>query len=416
MTTIYLTDEDSEIEGFLRARLGEHSMAQSLVTTSTPSVTGPTAPIPPFRTVGPVAWITDPLDGSPLISAPGEMHIWAGMSGAASAALEVSLIKWTNSEDPTPFLVERADLATGVNDVNLTPTIPDQTFAKGDRIVIRAEFNDATGAPMIEGYILTLTWNGRRPRANGDSWIAVNDDLGPSAGPLAADRARVRGYLQDTASTPSIKDDQIDQAIEDATRTYSRTRPRTAFTTLAGPGSRYRLPADWIIGFSELVEIIPSVNVNPPESLQPNRWWIEEHAETTAVVFLNEVATGESAASRYTTYHTRNTEQSTIPPGDVEAVLCLATSYAALMEAAKMASIPDQVQAAGAGNFSSGTVRWMAVAKAYAERYANLMGLNIGGAEGAGALLKAEGATVITNWDRLNSFRMDPLFHPRRFR
>ena len=77
-TKFWLTDEDSDIAGYKRAKLGARSDACSMVRAVTSTAQGPIT-IPITRQVGgvPLVWLSDPLNGPSIAELPWEFHLWS---------------------------------------------------------------------------------------------------------------------------------------------------------------------------------------------------------------------------------------------------------------------------------------------------------------------------------------------------
>ena len=420
-TTFFLTDEDSDISGYLRLKLGARSDAPSLVRAVTDTVAGATSGFQITRSAGgaTLQWISDPLDGTDLAAVAWEFHVWAKESAAAAnAAPRFQVYRYSNAEAGSAALDDNngTELGTTVADTaRTTGAATITTLNDGDRLVVKLLLDDASGGSMAAGYTVTVSYNGQYAKAEGDSYVICPDTLAVTAAMPTTTRTKVRRMLKDTdSSNPFIADAEIDQSFDEALRTYSNHRPRLVANYLSGDGSSYqfRLPRLWIGGFSRVLEIEYPTGEQPRATLEPSDAEVVTGVlgpqPTRLLTFKSTPESGtDNLLLRYTTRHLHTDETDTIEPQDVEPVMWLAASYAAEKAAAKSAGASDSTINADSVNYRDGEQRWRSVAKSYRERYDR----HIAGDGG----VKASGAWV--DWDtNATPYGQDRLIHRRRWR
>lgn len=421
--TLHLTDEDADLSGYKRARLGARSDIPSLVRAITSTEAGPSSGVQATRTAGgtALAWITDPLNAVALTAAAWTLHLWAHESNlAANAAVRVQVFQWTNAEAGTALLDHNpgTELTAATKDQALTSGAATATaLADGDRLVIKVLFDDAV--TMVTGYTCTLSFNGQSPRAEGDSYLICPDNLSVTAVLPSATRLRVRRLLKDNDTLGGLLEDaDLDRAIAGAIETYSRDRPREVADYVSGDGSTYQfaLPRFWALGFSRVLEVEYPAGEQPRTILEP-----DDYEVVNTLLGLQprrylefRVGAPESGTNnlvlRYTARHVHTDELDTIPPGDMEPVCWLAASYAAVELASKMAASSDSTIAADSVNYRDGVTRWRDVAKQYQALYDQAMGR---GKEAAGSVVAAG---LVTEWDTAPQWGATHFYHPSRRR
>lgn len=421
MSTLWLTDEQADIDGYRRAKLGSRSDCCSLVRAITSTAAGPSAGIGLTRTAGgaSIAWITDPLDGTDLgATGTWQFHVWASESAAAAnAALRCQILKYDYAEAGSATIDNNAgtELGTTTKDQNLSSAAVALALADGDRLVIKLLVDDA--GTLGASQTVTVAYNGQRPRAEGDTYVVCPDALALTAALPQTTRTTIRQILKDTdASNPNLSDAEIDQAFGTALRQYSDDRPYEAIDFLSGDNSAFAftLPSRWVWGWSRLVEaeypydttqqqrsVLEAADVEVVQSalgVQPLRQlWFREH--------IPELGTS-NVLLRYTTRHEHTDEMDTVPSDDLEVVCWLAASYAALTMASKMAAASNPSILADSTDHRNASDLWRAVAKEMRKAYDDRMN----GDESNGA------AGTVIDLDTNLSGGGDRLFHRRRLR
>lgn len=419
-TTLYLTDEPSDIAGYRRLKLGSRGDAPSLVRAVTSTEAGPSSGVQITRTAGgtALAWISDALDGTDLTAAAWVFHVWAKESdAAANAALRFQVLPYTTAEQAAALDDDGGvELTTTTADYARTSVVATiTTLNDGDRLVLKVLVDDA--GTLAAGHTVTVSYNGQTARAEGDSAVICPDTLAVTAALPAATRTRVRNILiDDSATEPSLTDAQVDQAFGAALKQYSDDRPRVAVALLSGDGSAYDfgLPAGWVWGLSRLLSVEHPAGEQRPVLLDAADVVIHESAlggqPVRVLRFLTTTpASGtDNVAVRYTTRHLHTDETDTVPVDDLDALCYLAASYAAETLAAWMAASSDSTIAADNVNHRNGSDIWRSVARSLRARYDAHLG------KGEAANVAAAGATV--DWDTNLSWGHDRLFHGKRWR
>ena len=421
-SNFFLTDADSDVSGYLLAKLTSPSDAPSLVRAVTTTVTGPTSGVQATRSAGgtALAWITEPLDGTDLTAAAWTLRLWAKESAAATnAALRFQVVKWAGSEGAS-VLDDNAgtELTTTIADVNITTGVASVTaLAAGDRLVFKVLFDDASSS-MAAG-TATLSYGGQYPFAEGYSYVTCPDTKALSATTPTATVTRVRQALKDTSATnPNLETAEVTQAIEAAVRTYSHDRPRTIVSALSGDGSSvdYRLPARWVWGFSHVIDLEYPAGEQYRVLLDDDDWEVLDTAlggiprRVLHFPSITLEAGTDNALVRYTGRHVHTDQLDTIPPDDLDAFTWLAASYGAEMLAAQSAASSRPTIEADSTDHQAGEERWSNVARRLRKLYDEHIGA--GGENGLA------GASAFVDWDTTMSTGMPWLGPPygRRLR
>jgi len=417
---LFLTDEASDISGYLRAKIDSRSDNCSHVRAVTSTEAGPSSGVQVTRSAGgtALAWITDRLDGADLTAAAWVAHIWAKESNAAAnASLRVQVYQYTNTEAGTALLDSNpgTELTTTVTDIaRTTDAATLTTLADGDRLVIKLLIDDA--GTMATGYTVTASFNGQRPGAEGDSYLTCPDNLAVTAVVPTATREAIRRHLLDTDSgSPLLSDAEVDQALDAALRTYSSDRPWLIVEALSGDGSTYdfSLPRLWVHGFSAIQEIEYPAGSQNRDLLEDGDWEILEGVlgiqPTRKLRFASTPESGtDNIVVTYTTRHVHTDELDSVPPDDFTALTWLAASYAARTLSAHMAASSDPTVGADAVNHRDGQIRWASVAKEFERLYKDHLGV--------GRDVQSGPVSRFADWDLGASDCGDLIFHRRRLR
>src|SRR5437016_1209057 len=174
-TMFWLTDEDADIVGYKRLKLGGKSDCPSLVQAITSTVAGPATGVQMTNGGAALAWISDPLNGTALSAATWTIQVWAQESSAlANTGLRFEVFRFTIDGGEASSVVDDS-VTTALSVVTrssgrTTPAATATVLNDGDRIVFKVLIHDA-GGTMAAAYMTTLSYNGQRPRAEGDSLI-----------------------------------------------------------------------------------------------------------------------------------------------------------------------------------------------------------------------------------------------------
>lgn len=418
-TNIYLTDESSDVDGYLVARVGSRSDNPSLVRSVTNTEAGASAGIQITRTAGGSAlkWLTPPLDGTDLTAVAWVAHVWSKESAAAAnAALRFQVYQYVASEAGTALLDDNngTELGTTIADYNRTTGAATlTTMADKDRLAIKILLDDA--GTMGASQTVTVSYNGQYPGAEGDTFLTAPDSLAVTAAMPTATRTRVRRVLKDTDSTnPILTDNEVDQAFGAALREYSKDRPRLAIGLVSGDGSAYdfTLPRLWVAGLSSIRDVEYPTGDQEPATLDPDDYHIVDSVLGIQPVrklrFRSTPDSGtDNIAVRYTTRHVHDDELDTVLPDDLDAVCYLAASLAALTLATKMAGSSDSTINADSVQYRTSSDLYRSTAKDLRARYDAHMGAGDREVPAAGG---------VRDWDTGDSLGRDRLFHGRRRR
>lgn len=418
-TKFWLTDEDSDIAGYKRAKLGARSDACSMVRAVTSTAQGPIT-IPITRQVGgvPLVWLSDPLNGPSIAELPWEFHLWSVESSTdANVSLKVEVKVFTNTVN-TNLLSETVTpgLNATVRDVAYTTIAASDgaILAEGNRLLFSVSLVD-TSAFIAPGYTATLSYNGQFAYAEGDSYVESPDEIGlPNEIPQIVIESLRTNLRDDGDMEPQLDDLEISMFIEQAVRSYSQDSPMTIGYYYTGNGQSYDfpLPPKWVLGFSRVVAIELPTTTQVPSRMEDVEFEIREGMlgpQPTRILRLHydiPDSTADSFFLQYTTVHHFSDRYSTIPANDFDALIWLATSIAASALASKGAGSTDSTIAQDSTNYRDMEARWGSVARRYMDLY-------------LGRIVSPNNATPTgtnENWDSRNSVGQPFLFHNWRRR
>lgn len=406
-TSIWLTNEESPLAGYRRARLGRRSDACSLTSLATATVAGPTSGV----TIA--SWLTDPLQAVSLTAATWEAHCWMLATSGSATGLRVIIKPFTNVEGTKALDHDSAAaIPTTVRDLAITTAAATPTsLAEGSRLAITLVLDDA---PAMGVGTATLYYNGSRARVTGDSYLLCPDNLLPLAQTPDDTILLVRQTLKDTDSlNPLLSDDDIVRGIAGALDEYSQARPQVLVASLSGTGSQtvWELPSGWVNDFSRVLAVEYPTGNNPAEYLNEELYGLYAAVSSRQLTLQLRFASAPSAGTdnvyvSYTSRHSHDTLDDTIPPADFDAFVCLAASRCALALASKQAASSDSTIISDSTDHRGGDLRWRNMATALRSRYEEALGLN-------GPVAPA---SKTGNWDAYMSDRTDRLTHPRLYR
>lgn len=397
--SIWLTDEQSDLSGYLRAKLGSRSDAPSLVRSVTNTEAGPSSGVQVTRTAGgtALAWITDRLTAVNITAAAWVWHLYAYESAAAAnAALRVQVYPYANGAEGTVAVDNNAgtELGTAMREnVTTTAVATATTMADGDRLVIKILIDDAVS--MGASQTVTLAYNGEYPGAEGDSYLVCPDAIAVTAATPTATVTRVRYTLMDTSATnPSLTTAEVTQAIEAAVKTYSRDRPRTEVASYSADGTSvdYRLPGKWVHGFSSIIDIEHPAGEQARQLLDAMDYEVVDGTlggiprRLIHFPYLTPASGTDNMLVRYTARHEHTDERDTVPATDYDAFVWLAASYGAEYLAGRSAGSSLPTIDVDSADHQAGEERWSNVAKRLRKLYDEHIGAgNESGVRPAGA-------------------------------
>ncbi len=222
---------------------------------------------------------------------------------------------------------------------------------------------------------------------------------------LFADRVRDSGAKFTTA--------QIDRAIVEAVKRYSRVRPVEAVQDFAGDGATFdfALPIGWQQDSSTIRAVEYPAGQRPASLLEPADW--ELYRSTTSVVKLRlkslTPASGQTLRVTWTKPHVVDVTSSTIIAHDEEAVSNLAAAVGLRQLAAHYANTVDPTIQADSVNYRSKSSEYLKLADTLEGQYKQHLGIKDDTSE-----IVAGGTFV--DVDRTSSLRGDLLTHPNRDR
>lgn len=437
VTPIWLTDEDSEIAGYKRAKVPvstygpdgkaptvnqpNKSDCPSLVRAVMPTQTGP-ATIPVSRNVGSQVfnqgWLTDPLEAPRLTAGTWLLHVWASVDNvAANVGLQVTVSVFGGS---SVVSATSGSLGVSSSDVALTTGAASPTqLDLGDRLLITMAIVDV-GGTMVAGHNATVSYNGLYSRAEGDTCIICPDTLLTLGQTPPDDVAAIRTMLRDfssqmgLSSSPQLDDWEVVRYVNQAVETYSVDRPYIATYLYSGDGNTFDfpLPPRWIWSVSRITKIEYPAAQQIPNTLEYLDWEIRDDAlglQPLRALRLRTIIPDNGTDNFYIAYSTRHhydSEYTTIPREDQDAVIWLAASYCAMAISSKFAGATDSTIAVDAINYRDSQTKWNSVATTLKEMYIN-------------RVVAPDAATPVGSmqeWRPQNSTGQATLWHSRRVR
>lgn len=205
---------------------------------------------------------------------------------------------------------------------------------------------------------------------------------------LSAIQSLIDDLVPDTGGR--LKAGALDRAVEAARVHYSADRPLRLITDIEvlTAGNSVPLPAGWEPDFSVLQEVEYPVGNMPPSMLKPAAYAVIQSPSGSVIYVLDAVPAGATVRVTYSAPHVLTSLQCTIPPARFEAVACWAAALLADQLAAAYADNTEPTIAVDRVDQTSPSRTWAARAKAYRERYAQLVGVS-GVAEGDRPTLKS---------------------------
>lgn len=206
---------------------------------------------------------------------------------------------------------------------------------------------------------------------------------------------------------------QMDRAIVEAVKRYSRVRPIEAIQDYPGDGATFdfALPAGWVENLSTIRSLEYPTGQRPPSLLENDEWQLYRSSTSTVVIRLT-VATpsaGQTLRATWTKPHLVDVNGSTIVAQDEEAVGNLAAAIGLRELAAHYANTVDPTIVADSVNYRSKSSEYLKLAGELEQQYRDHMGIKDKDAE------ILPGGTFV-DIDRTNSLNQDQLTHPNRWR
>lgn len=206
---------------------------------------------------------------------------------------------------------------------------------------------------------------------------------------------------------------QIDRAIVEAVKRYSRVRPVEAVQDYAGDGTTFdfALPAGWIQDLSTIRILEYPAGQRPPQMLEDSDWQFYRVSTSLLKIRLTVItpSAGQTLRAVWTKPHLVDVSGSTIAAQDEEAVAGLAAAMGLRQLAALYANTVDPTIAADAVNYRSKSSDYLKLATELETQYRDHLGLNAKDSE------TLAGGTMV-DVDRTSSLNQDQLTHPNRWR
>lgn len=205
---------------------------------------------------------------------------------------------------------------------------------------------------------------------------------------LSAIQSLIDDLVPDTAGR--LKAGALDRAVEAARVHYSADRPRRSVVDIEVPdgGNAVPLPAGWEPEFSKLQDVEYPVGSVPPSLLRAASYAVVQSPTGEVIYVLEALPAGATLRVTYSAPHVLTSLECSIPAARFEAVACWAAALLADQLAAANADNTEPTIAVDRVDQTSPSRTWAARAKAYRERYAQLVGVT-GVAEGDRPTLKS---------------------------
>lgn len=161
--------------------------------------------------------------------------------------------------------------------------------------------------------------------------------------------------------------DGYTQALQAAVDRYSRARPRRVVADLPGMGSYdLALPATWAADWSTPVSVEYPAGERVPRMLTRAQWMVYATPAGPVLRFVEETPqVGETARIQFNGLHLIDDDSTTVPAGDLNAVVQLASGFACLQLAAHYANIGDDTLGADSVDHKSKAAEYRAMASSY---------------------------------------------------
>jgi len=227
-----------------------------------------------------------------------------------------------------------------------------------------------------------------------------------------------KGTGADGNTNPLLTDTEIGEEVDAAVTQYSLDRPRVVVVDVTGVTSPFYAHATltgWVTHWSRLLSVEPqaaAVSATYTPSLIAS---LDDDVEqdyqdgTTHYVWLraNTPVAADIVRFRYTAPHTLTNSLDTIPSPHFDAVCDLAASYCCKRLATKYSAASDSTIQADSVNYRDGQLRMKQSGDEFYRSYVRKVALPEDG---------PAPASVVGDWDTMNAWGGDRLFHGRRHR
>jgi hypothetical protein len=185
MLPVYLSNDPSDISGYLKAYIGGRSpnastTVSSAVTNTVAGITTTTTPMTLTAGGSTAQWITAPLESAVTISGTPNMNLWGvESSGSANALIAFTFAEYTTSAQAAFFTssigTELATTAARVTWLKAAgETLTSTVIDAGNRLII-APVIGAAGGQMASGHTVTMTYNGATDAIAGDTYVVMDE-------------------------------------------------------------------------------------------------------------------------------------------------------------------------------------------------------------------------------------------------
>ena len=172
-----------------------------------------------------------------------------------------------------------------------------------------------------------------------------------------------------------IVDGERDRAIDLAAQRYSSDRPRRLIADITADGAnQLDPPADWLDGFSRLLQAEYPLAEVPPAYLASGRYGVYESPAGEKIQFLDAPAAAADVRLTFTAKHVLGAAEDTIPERDREAVASYAAAVALDQLATRHAADGEPTIQADSVNGQSKGQAYASRARSLRQRYFEVMG------------------------------------------
>jgi hypothetical protein len=208
--------------------------------------------------------------------------------------------------------------------------------------------------------------------------------------PLAEYQSLVIALVRDTSEV--ITDADRDNAIALAVTRYSEDKPRTVKADITSDGTNFlALPEAWDDSFSRIVKIEYPIGKAPPVYLTEDSFDLYDGLDTTQLMLINALPSGQVARMSLTARHLLDDETDTITGKDKEAVVNWAAGIL-------LQQLANYYSGTGNSTIQADTVDWQTRGAEFANRakacrqfYFDQLGVDPKKNRAAGAVASFEG-------------------------
>lgn len=212
------------------------------------------------------------------------------------------------------------------------------------------------------------------------------------------------GLNDDEIITTTIRDREIANAVH----RYSEMKPRTLVVDLMSAGGyRLDLPAGWVDGLSELIQLEYPVGEVPIHTIELEHICFYRSPSDQMIELPVSLTSGETVRVTFSGTHTVDVSTDTVPARHREGVCYLAAAACCQILATYYANESEPTIGADTVDRKSKSSEYRSLARSYTHSASESIGAPQRGLKPAG---------VVADLDLRDSRGRDRIFHERRFR